>query len=1245
MNKTPTSFRTIWALWFVMLCAAAGNAFALPARGLQFNNWCALQPAVATPPQQSRPYQAAGSACTVCHSSGAPSVSDLNTRGTAAATCTGTGTATVCGAAMSAFCIATAPSNATITAPPAGTTVTQGQSLTFTAGAATNPDGFPLSYTWSFSSGQPVALGQSVAVPMTIAGAITSTLNVLNSVGMPASGVVPTRAVNVTPLANQAPVASISAPAGNVTVAQGGTVNFQGAGSDPDNNLPLTYAWTFAGGSPASSTAQNPGTVTYATAGTFTASLLVRDSLNLASATVTRTITVTAVNQPPVANITAPAANVSIVTGGSVNFQGSGSDPDNNLPLTYAWTFPGGSPASSTTQNPGAVTYAAAGTFTASLLVRDSLNLASTTVTRTITVTAVANQPPVATVSAPAANVSIVAGGTVNFQGSGSDPDNNLPLTFAWSFPGGSPASSTAQNPGTVNYATAGTYTASLMVTDSLGLASTAVTRTVTVTPAANQPPLATIAAPAANVSIGAGGTVNFQGSGSDPDNNLPLTYAWTFAGGSPASSTAQNPGVVTYAAVGTYTASLIVRDSLNLASTTVTRTITVSAAANQPPLATIAAPAANVSVVPGGTVSFQGSGSDPDNNLPLTYAWTFTGGSPASSTAQNPGAVTYSTAGTYSASLIVRDGLGLASTAVTRTVTVTAAQIPVARIDDPTGNVTIRQGQQVEFQGTPVDSESNRPFSFLWTFGGGVPSTSTQEDPGKVTFNTPGTFTVSFVVTNGKGAVSTAATRTITVTAVNQAPVATISAPAANVSVTRGNTVNFQGSASDPDNNLPLTYNWSFAGGTPASSAVQNPGAVAFNTVGTYTVSFTVRDSLGLASATVTRTVTVTPPPQPPVASISLPAGSVSIVQGQTVSFQGSGSDPDNNLPLTYSWSFTGGTPASSTAQNPGAVMFNTVGSFTVSFTVTDSTGLVSTPVTRTVTVVAPQPPVAAINAPTANVAIVQGQSVNFQGSGSDPDNNLPLTYSWTFLGGTPASSTVQNPGVVVFNTVGSFTVSFTVKDSTGLVSTPVTRTVTVVAPQPPVAAIDTPTANVVITQGQSVNFQGSGSDPDNNLPLTYSWTFPGGTPASSTAQNPGAVVFNTVGTFTVSFTVKDSTGLVSVPVTRTVTVSIPKPVATIVTPAINVSVLPRGTVNFQGLGDGSSSLPMTYRWSFPGGTPSSSTAQNPGSVQFRTVGRYTVTLIVTDKAGRKSDPATRLVTVALPNQASPTLQCLSSD
>ncbi len=56
-------------------------------------------------------------------------------------------------------------------------------------------------------------------------------------------------------------------------------------------------------------------------------------------------------------------------------------------------------------------------------------------------------------------------------------------------------------------------------------------------------------------------------------------------------------------------------------------------------------------------------------------------------------------------------------------------------------------------------------------------------------------------------------------------------------------------------------------------------------------------------------------------------------------------------------------------------------------------------------------------------NTSVYLGSSVTF----TDKSDNNPTGWAWTFEGGTPASSTEQNP-VVAYNTMGTFAVSLTV-------------------------------------------------------------------------------------------------------------------------------------------------------------------------------------------------------------------------
>ncbi|MEN8175628.1 MAG: PKD domain-containing protein, partial [Pseudomonadota bacterium] len=92
-----------------------------------------------------------------------------------------------------------------------------------------------------------------------------------------------------------------------------------------------------------------------------------------------------------------------------------------------------------------------------------------------------------------------------------------------------------------------------------------------------------------------------------------------------------------------------------------------------------------------------------------------------------------------------------------------------------------------------------------------------------------------------------------------------------------------------------------------------------------------------------------------------------------------------------------------------------------------------------------------------------------------------------------------------------------------------------------PPVCSIDTPATDVTITVGGTVNYSATVTDPDAGDVVTISWVFEGGTPANSSAEDPGNVTYDTVGTFTTTLDATDDSGAPNaacVQQTRTITV-----------------------------------------------------------------------------------------------------------
>ena len=96
--------------------------------------------------------------------------------------------------------------------------------------------------------------------------------------------------------------------------------------------------------------------------------------------------------------------------------------------------------------------------------------------------------------------------------------------------------------------------------------------------------------------------------------------------------------------------------------------------------------------------------------------------------------------------------------------------------------------------------------------------------------------------------------------TGVDLPPTSSIISPLSDATIVVGSAIEFNGTANDPDGNLPLIYRWSFSSGSHiADSSAAKPGLVRFDTPGTFTVTFTVADALGLVGPTsATRTITV---------------------------------------------------------------------------------------------------------------------------------------------------------------------------------------------------------------------------------------------------------------------------------------------------------------------------------------------------------------------------------------------------
>jgi PKD repeat protein len=588
--------------------------------------------------------------------------------------------------------------------------------------------------------------------------------------------------------ANKAPVAAFTTNVANRVVTFDGTTS-----TDSDGTI-ASYAWDYGDG--ITGTGVKPAAHTFTADGSYTVKLTVTDDQGTTNAA-QQTIQVAA-NRPPVAAFVTEVANLAATFDASTS-----SDPDGSI-VSYAWAFGDGQTGTGKTSSH---TYATAGTYQVKLTVTDNQGATATSM-QNVVATAPPNQPPTSSFTFTAANRAVTFNG-----GASSDSDGSI-ASYAWDFGDSTTASSATPSH---TYSVDGTYTVKLTVTDDKGATGSS---SQAVTVAANQAPVASYTTTLANLSA------TFDASGSTDADGAVASYAWAFGDGQ--TGTGKTPSH-TYATAGAYQVKLTVTDNQG-ATGTVTTSVTIAAAPNQPPTSSFTFTAANRAVTFNG-----GASSDSDGSI-ASYAWDFGDSTTASSATPSH---TYSVDGTYTVKLTVTDDKG-ATGSSSQAVTVAANQAPVASYTTTLANLS------ATFDASGSTDADGAVASYAWAFGDG--QTGTGKTPSH-TYATAGAYQVKLTVTDNQGATGTVTTPVTVAMAANQPPVADFSGAVTNLSVA------FDASASsDPDGSV-ASYAWAYGDGATGTGKTSSH---AYTAAGTYQVKLTVTDNQG-GSTSITKPVTVT--------------------------------------------------------------------------------------------------------------------------------------------------------------------------------------------------------------------------------------------------------------------------------------------------------------------------------------------------------------------------------------------------
>ncbi len=553
----------------------------------------------------------------------------------------------------------------------------------------------------------------------------------------------------------------------------------------------------------------------------------------------------------------APVAGLSVTQNASpfltVTANGSTSTDTDLTPIaSYTFDFGDGSPPV-TTQAPTATathTYAAAGTYTVSLIATDTGSQASTPATADITVAAPPDAPPTARLA-----VTQTAPLTARADASASRDSTDLTPIASYSFDfgdGSAPVVVSAPTAvATHVYAVAGPYVVTLIVTDTANNSSAPVTAGITVDERVAGSTERRIAASSDDAEEPTGGSVNLSSS------DLELIM----------DSTAQTVGMRWTALAipaGATIEAAYVQFAAREAQTEVTNLVIRGQAADNP--ATFTSAAGNVSARARTTASASWSPAAWIANAAGAAQRTTELKSVIQEIVNRPGwasgnALALIVTGTGHRTAFSIDGsAALApllhvdfSTGPPPPDFPPVAGLSVAQIASPFLTVTANGSTSTDGDLTPIAT-------YRFDFGDGTTAVTTTAPTATAThtYAAAGPYTVQLIATDTAAQPSSPVTADITVVAPTDVP------PTAGLSVTQTAPLTARADASTSTDSTDLTpiasYTFDFGDGTPLETTTA-PTAIATHTYavgGTYLVTLIVTDSGNNASSPVSTNVTV---------------------------------------------------------------------------------------------------------------------------------------------------------------------------------------------------------------------------------------------------------------------------------------------------------------------------------------------------------------------------------------------------
>lgn len=309
-------------------------------------------------------------------------------------------------------------------------------------------------------------------------------------------GAVATSAVTTIQVkANVVPTVRITAPANNAAYTAPAAIAIAATAADSDGTIARVEFFQGATKIGTSTTPPFGFTWTGVAGGTYNLTAKATDDKGAVG---TSAVVTVKVNKPPAASVTAPANNATFAAPVNVTLQASATDADGTVAKVDF--LRNGALLATDTAAPYSFAWNNVPLGTHTITVRATDNLGATTTSAPISITVAANQPPTVALTAPASGATFVAGVPFTAAATASDPDGAVSRVDFFLNDGVSNHAVGYDTTSPYGLAMAiglGSHTITAVATDGKG--ATAVSAPVTVTGIANQVPVVTLVSPTAD--------------------------------------------------------------------------------------------------------------------------------------------------------------------------------------------------------------------------------------------------------------------------------------------------------------------------------------------------------------------------------------------------------------------------------------------------------------------------------------------------------------------------------------------------------------------------------------------------------------------------------------------------------------------------------------------------------------------------------------------------------------------------